>query len=226
VIMPARISGKAVKHPRAGDELPVKRKVLQQADEGEDSDGDQTPNKRLRVDKTFHRVNEVRVKSESPGLQDSDEEVEEEEEEEREDDGLPEREMLETEDGLQLVKDEDEEEGEGEGEEEEEEEEEKEEEEGSNDGLDGAPGHEEMELEDIEQGNPKKQKHASGAIVRVKMLNFVTYTNVEFRPGPSLNMVIGPNGTGKSTLVCAVCLGLGWSPIVSIFSKPLAGLRC
>lgn len=26
-------------------------------------------------------------------------------------------------------------------------------------------------------------------------------------------MVIGPNGTGKSTLVCAICLGLGWPPI-------------
>ncbi|KAK3613115.1 Structural maintenance of chromosomes protein 5 [Elasticomyces elasticus] len=25
-------------------------------------------------------------------------------------------------------------------------------------------------------------------------------------------MVIGPNGTGKSTLVCAICLGLGWEP--------------
>lgn len=28
-------------------------------------------------------------------------------------------------------------------------------------------------------------------------------------------MVIGPNGTGKSTLVCAICLGLGWGPQVS-----------
>ncbi|RMZ78038.1 hypothetical protein DV737_g4117, partial [Chaetothyriales sp. CBS 132003] len=49
-----------------------------------------------------------------------------------------------------------------------------------------------------------------GAIVRVTLRNFVTYSSVEFRPGPSLNMVIGPNGTGKSTLVCAICLGLGW----------------
>ena len=54
------------------------------------------------------------------------------------------------------------------------------------------------------------QKHHSGSIVRVTLKNFVTYTNAEFFPGPSLNMVIGPNGTGKSTLVCAICLGLGW----------------
>jgi chromosome segregation ATPase len=50
-----------------------------------------------------------------------------------------------------------------------------------------------------------------GSIIRVKLKNFVTYTAAEFHLGPSLNMIIGPNGTGKSTLVCAICLGLGWS---------------
>ena len=58
------------------------------------------------------------------------------------------------------------------------------------------------------------EKHQPGSIVRVKLTNFVTYTSAEFFPGPSLNMVIGPNGTGKSTLVCAICLGLGWAPAV------------
>lgn len=53
-----------------------------------------------------------------------------------------------------------------------------------------------------------------GAIVRIKLTDFVTYTSAEFFPGPKLNMVIGPNGTGKSTLVCAICLGLGWGPQV------------
>ncbi|KAM5379648.1 hypothetical protein ACJZ2D_003842 [Fusarium nematophilum] len=51
-----------------------------------------------------------------------------------------------------------------------------------------------------------------GAIVRVTVENFVTYEKAEFLPGPHLNMVIGPNGTGKSSLVCAICLGLGYSP--------------
>ncbi|KAK4155132.1 SMC5-like protein [Chaetomidium leptoderma] len=50
-----------------------------------------------------------------------------------------------------------------------------------------------------------------GAIVRVKVVNFVTYEEAEFFLGPNLNMVIGPNGTGKSSLVCAICLGLGYS---------------
>ncbi|CEJ92136.1 hypothetical protein VHEMI07805 [[Torrubiella] hemipterigena] len=52
----------------------------------------------------------------------------------------------------------------------------------------------------------------AGAIVRVTVENFVTYEKAEFFPGPYLNMVIGPNGTGKSSLVCAICLGLGYSP--------------
>lgn len=61
-----------------------------------------------------------------------------------------------------------------------------------------------------------RKEHQPGSIVRVELKNFVTYTAVEFFPGPSLNMVIGPNGTGKSTLVCAICLGLGWGPQVSL----------
>lgn len=60
--------------------------------------------------------------------------------------------------------------------------------------------------------------HAPGAIVRVVMTDFVTYAHAEFTLGPSLNMLIGPNGTGKSTLVCAVALGLGGKPEVSSFS--------
>ncbi|GIZ39410.1 hypothetical protein CKM354_000279500 [Cercospora kikuchii] len=57
-----------------------------------------------------------------------------------------------------------------------------------------------------------QQEHKPGSIVRISMRNFVTYTNATFHPGPNLNMIIGPNGTGKSTLVCGICLGLGWKP--------------
>lgn len=59
----------------------------------------------------------------------------------------------------------------------------------------------------------ESKKHQPGAIVRVKLTDFVTYSSAEFHPGPNLNMIIGPNGTGKSTLVCAICLGLGFSPV-------------
>ncbi|KAJ4264008.1 Structural maintenance of chromosomes protein 5 [Fusarium torreyae] len=61
-------------------------------------------------------------------------------------------------------------------------------------------------------GNDLDGGFQAGAIVRVSVENFVTYEKAEFLPGPHLNMVVGPNGTGKSSLVCAICLGLGYSP--------------
>ncbi|RFN51107.1 hypothetical protein FIE12Z_4670 [Fusarium flagelliforme] len=61
-------------------------------------------------------------------------------------------------------------------------------------------------------GHDKNNAFQPGAIVRVTVENFVTYEKAEFLPGPHLNMVVGPNGTGKSSLVCAICLGLGYSP--------------
>ncbi|KYK59898.1 structural maintenance of chromosomes 5 smc5 [Drechmeria coniospora] len=69
----------------------------------------------------------------------------------------------------------------------------------------GTAAHNVTETDDMSNFQP-------GAIVRVKVENFVTYEMAEFFPGPHLNMVIGPNGTGKSSLVCAICLGLGYSP--------------
>lgn len=59
---------------------------------------------------------------------------------------------------------------------------------------------------------PGVNPYQRGAIVRIKFTNFVTYSDIEFRPGPNLNVVIGPNGTGKSTIVCGICLGLCGSP--------------
>ncbi|KAJ1981450.1 Structural maintenance of chromosomes protein 5 [Dimargaris xerosporica] len=55
----------------------------------------------------------------------------------------------------------------------------------------------------------RKNTFAPGAIVRVALRHFVTYDACQFCPGPHLNMIIGPNGTGKSTIVCAIALGLG-----------------
>uniref|UniRef100_A0A452V9J6 Structural maintenance of chromosomes protein 5 n=1 Tax=Ursus maritimus TaxID=29073 RepID=A0A452V9J6_URSMA len=40
----------------------------------------------------------------------------------------------------------------------------------------------------------------------------VTYDICEVSPGPHLNMIIGANGTGKSSIVCAICLGLAGKP--------------
>lgn len=51
-----------------------------------------------------------------------------------------------------------------------------------------------------------------GTIKQIRVNNFMTYGGtVTIRPGPRLNLVLGPNGTGKSSLVCAICVGLGGS---------------
>jgi chromosome segregation ATPase len=39
-----------------------------------------------------------------------------------------------------------------------------------------------------------------------------TYHKVELRAGPNVNLILGPNGTGKSTIVCAICIGLAGKP--------------
>jgi chromosome segregation ATPase len=50
-----------------------------------------------------------------------------------------------------------------------------------------------------------------GSVVRVEVKNFMTYSHCMIEPGPTLNLVLGPNGTGKSSLVCALCVGLAGS---------------
>ncbi len=51
-----------------------------------------------------------------------------------------------------------------------------------------------------------------GSVVRVLMKNFLTYDEAEVFPGPHLNVVLGPNGTGKSSLTHAICLACNGSP--------------
>jgi len=58
-----------------------------------------------------------------------------------------------------------------------------------------------------------------GKITKVKLRDFVTYDYCEFTPGPNLNMIIGPNGTGKSSIVCGIALGLGGSTQVKLIFK-------
>jgi hypothetical protein len=39
--------------------------------------------------------------------------------------------------------------------------------------------------------------YRKGAVVRVKMLHFMIYNEMEMRPGPGLNLLLGPNGSGQ-----------------------------
>lgn len=56
--------------------------------------------------------------------------------------------------------------------------------------------------------------YIAGSIVRVKITGFMTYDHVQFQPGPHLNMILGPNGTGKSSIAAAIAIGLGFHPKV------------
>ncbi|XP_015433616.1 PREDICTED: structural maintenance of chromosomes protein 5 [Dufourea novaeangliae] len=57
-----------------------------------------------------------------------------------------------------------------------------------------------------------KNSFEKGIITYIYLENFVTYDKVAVKPGRNLNVIIGPNGTGKSTIVCAIVLGLGGKP--------------
>lgn len=55
-------------------------------------------------------------------------------------------------------------------------------------------------------------KFCKGSIVRIYLKNFVTFDEIELTPKNKLNLVVGANGSGKSTFVCAIVLGLGGKP--------------
>eukprot|EP00485_Elphidium_margaritaceum_P009805 CAMPEP_0202693706 /NCGR_PEP_ID=MMETSP1385-20130828/7743_1 /ASSEMBLY_ACC=CAM_ASM_000861 /TAXON_ID=933848 /ORGANISM="Elphidium margaritaceum" /LENGTH=1126 /DNA_ID=CAMNT_0049349423 /DNA_START=60 /DNA_END=3440 /DNA_ORIENTATION=+ len=48
-----------------------------------------------------------------------------------------------------------------------------------------------------------------GQIVRIELKNWVTFDSTVIECEPGLNLIVGPNGTGKSSIVCAICIGLG-----------------
>lgn len=50
----------------------------------------------------------------------------------------------------------------------------------------------------------------------------MTYTHLKSKPGARLNLVIGPNGTGKSSIVCAIAIGLAGEPSVTYHSLNMA----
>uniref|UniRef100_A0A8I7B9R0 Structural maintenance of chromosomes protein 5 n=1 Tax=Hordeum vulgare subsp. vulgare TaxID=112509 RepID=A0A8I7B9R0_HORVV len=56
--------------------------------------------------------------------------------------------------------------------------------------------------------------YVSGNIVKIELCNFMTYGRLVYRPGPRLNLVVGPNGSSKSSLVCAIALALATDPSI------------
>nr|XP_060618198.1 structural maintenance of chromosomes protein 5 [Anolis sagrei ordinatus] len=75
-------------------------------------------------------------------------------------------------------------------------------------------GQRSVEVAEPEAGTQREgaSRFVEGAILRISMENFLTYDNCVVYPGPHLNMIVGANGTGKSSIVCAICLGLAGKP--------------
>lgn len=53
-----------------------------------------------------------------------------------------------------------------------------------------------------------------------------TFDDIELYPGPGLNVIVGPNGTGKSSIVCGICLGLAGHPKLLGRAKEVSLFTC
>lgn len=51
-----------------------------------------------------------------------------------------------------------------------------------------------------------------GNILSIKVKNFMTFGSITLKPSPRLNLIVGPNGTGKSSIVCAIGIALAGEP--------------
>ncbi|KAL9275161.1 Structural maintenance of chromosomes protein 5-like protein, partial [Drosera capensis] len=61
----------------------------------------------------------------------------------------------------------------------------------------------------IERG---EDDYLPGNMIEIELGNFMTFDHLVCKPGPRMNLVIGANGAGKSSLVCAIAIGLGGDP--------------
>lgn len=51
-----------------------------------------------------------------------------------------------------------------------------------------------------------------GSIMRIELKHFMTHQHTVLVPSSGVNFILGANGSGKSSIVCAMCLGLGGTP--------------
>lgn len=53
---------------------------------------------------------------------------------------------------------------------------------------------------------------AHGTLISLHLKDFLTYTDFYLSFEPGLNVIYGPNGTGKSSILCAILIVLGGNP--------------
>ncbi|GMH32530.1 hypothetical protein BSKO_00364 [Bryopsis sp. KO-2023] len=71
-----------------------------------------------------------------------------------------------------------------------------------------------MEEDNTQRGvkRGRSAEYPRGTLKRIVVHNFMTYSYARLEAEPKLNVILGPNGTGKSSVVCALCLALAGSP--------------
>lgn len=57
----------------------------------------------------------------------------------------------------------------------------------------------------------EQQNWIAGKIYMINLQNFLTHSEATVFPSAELNILIGPNGTGKSSIVSAIIIGMGGS---------------
>lgn len=73
--------------------------------------------------------------------------------------------------------------------------------------------------------NDEIQKARRIPFLKKLFTNNRTYDELKFYPGDHLNILTGPNGTGKSSIVAAIILGCGGEPALLSRSKSVSYLR-
>ena len=54
-----------------------------------------------------------------------------------------------------------------------------------------------------------ERQYRPGCIVSLRMEDFMHYHDQTIQPTSGFNVIIGHNGSGKSAIVNAICIGLG-----------------
>lgn len=81
-----------------------------------------------------------------------------------------------------------------------------------------SPIREKLKLEEPIYGD----KHALGSILKIKLKNFMAFDKITVCPGPGTNLILGTNGSGKSSIIAAIGICFGASPAMINNSSKLS----
>ena len=70
-----------------------------------------------------------------------------------------------------------------------------------------APG-KKQKMFQTEDKNPTIE-YSPGTITLIQLSNFMIHSEFKWSPGPQINLITGRNGSGKSSILQAIVLGMG-----------------